>query len=167
MRWWKRQSVPIEIALEVISRVKVLARMDIAERRAPQDGQLTLAVQGDGFTSRPRSRARSARRRASYPRRPVAHPFDKLGLEGPVAAVEDPHRSAVGLHRRGKGPTGAGKTSTLYACIGLLDTRHTNVITLEDPIEIEMPSITQGQTNVKAGFTFATGLRAILRQIRT
>ena len=62
------------------------------------------------------------------------------------------------------GPTGAGKTSTLYSFLRLIDTRRTNVMTLEDPIEVELPQITQGQTNVKAGFTFATGLRAILRQ---
>jgi general secretion pathway protein E/type IV pilus assembly protein PilB len=62
------------------------------------------------------------------------------------------------------GPTGAGKTSTLYSMLQLLDTSAVNVVTLEDPIEIEMESITQGQANVRAGFTFAAGLRAILRQ---
>jgi general secretion pathway protein E/type IV pilus assembly protein PilB len=62
------------------------------------------------------------------------------------------------------GPTGAGKTSTLYAFLQLVDTARMNVMTLEDPIEIEVPQITQGQTHVRAGFTFAVGLRAILRQ---
>ena len=62
------------------------------------------------------------------------------------------------------GPTGSGKTSTLYAFMTLLDTARVNVMTLEDPIEVDMPSLTQGQTNVRAGFTFASGLRAILRQ---
>jgi general secretion pathway protein E/type IV pilus assembly protein PilB len=62
------------------------------------------------------------------------------------------------------GPTGAGKTSTLYAFLQLIDTASVNVVTLEDPIEVELLSITQGQANVRAGFTFAAGLRAILRQ---
>jgi len=62
------------------------------------------------------------------------------------------------------GPTGAGKTSTLYAFLQLIDTARMNVMTLEDPVEVEIPQITQGQTHVRAGFTFAVGLRAILRQ---
>jgi general secretion pathway protein E/type IV pilus assembly protein PilB len=62
------------------------------------------------------------------------------------------------------GPTGAGKTSTLYALMQLIDPRHVNVVTLEDPIEVELYGLTQGQVNVRQGFTFASGLRAILRQ---
>jgi len=62
------------------------------------------------------------------------------------------------------GPTGSGKTSTLYAFLQLIDTSRVNVVTLEDPIEVELYTITQGQTNVRAGFTFAAGLRSILRQ---
>jgi general secretion pathway protein E/type IV pilus assembly protein PilB len=62
------------------------------------------------------------------------------------------------------GPTGSGKTSTLYAFLQLIDTAAVNVVTLEDPIEVELQTITQGQTNTRAGFTFAAGLRAILRQ---
>ena len=162
----EEQSVPIDIALEVISRVKVLARMDIAERRAPQDGQLTFAPFKETIHFRastfPSSLGEKVVLRILGGQSLIA--FDKLGLEPATAAqvrmlIDRPQGFIVA-----SGPTGAGKTSSLYACIGLLDTRHTNVITLEDPIEIEMPSITQGQTNVKAGFTFATGLRAILRQ---
>jgi general secretion pathway protein E/type IV pilus assembly protein PilB len=62
------------------------------------------------------------------------------------------------------GPTGSGKTSTLYAFLQLIDTSAVNVVTLEDPIEVELSSITQGQTNARTGFTFSAGLRAILRQ---
>ena len=62
------------------------------------------------------------------------------------------------------GPTGSGKTSTLYSFLQLIDTAAVNVVTLEDPIEVELHTITQGQANLRTGFTFAAGLRAILRQ---
>jgi general secretion pathway protein E/type IV pilus assembly protein PilB len=162
----EEQSVPIEIALEVISRIKVLARMDIAERRVPQDGQLTLTPFREIVHFRastfPSSLGEKMVLRLLGGQSIIA--FDMLGLEPDTAAtmrllIDRPQGFIVA-----SGPTGAGKTSTLYACLNLLDTKRTNIITLEDPIEIEMASITQGQTNVKAGFTFATGLRAILRQ---
>src|SRR5205085_1352597 len=90
--------------------------------------------------------------------------FERIGLNPVTQAlvrelVDRPQGFIVA-----SGPTGSGKTSTLYSFMRLIDTRRTNVMTLEDPIEVEIPQITQGQTNIKAGFTFATGLRAILRQ---
>jgi general secretion pathway protein E len=162
----EEQSVPVDIALEVISRVKVLARMDIAERRVPQDGQLTLAPNGELVHLRastfPTSVGEKVVLRILSGQTVI--PFDRLGL-GAIARnvvrelVDRPQGFIVT-----SGPTGAGKTSTLYAFLRLIDTRRSNVMTLEDPIEVELPQITQGQTNVKSGFTFATGLRAILRQ---
>jgi general secretion pathway protein E/type IV pilus assembly protein PilB len=162
----EEQSVPPDIALEVVSRIKVLARMDIAERRVPQDGQLTLAPEGSAIHLRastfPSSLGEKVVLRILSGGALIA--FEKLGLDAVTQAkvrelVARPQGFMVT-----SGPTGAGKTSTLYSFMRLIDTRTTNVMTLEDPIEVEMPSITQGQTNVKAGFTFATGLRAILRQ---
>jgi len=162
----EEQSVPPDIALEVISRIKVLARMDIAERRVPQDGQLTLAPEGAAVHLRastfPSSLGEKVVLRILSGGALIA--FEKLGLD---AATQAKVRELVARPQGfmvTSGPTGAGKTSTLYSFMRLIDTRTTNVMTLEDPIEVEMPSITQGQTNVKAGFTFATGLRAILRQ---
>ncbi len=159
-------SVPLDIAPEVISRIKVLARMDIAERRLPQDGQLTLTPAGDTVHLRastfPSSLGEKIVLRVLSGQALI--PFEKLGIE-PIGQaivrnlVDRPQGFIVT-----SGPTGSGKTSTLYSLLRLLDTRRTNVVTLEDPIEVELPQITQGQTNVKAGFTFATGLRAILRQ---
>ncbi|MBS2016111.1 MAG: type II/IV secretion system protein [Deltaproteobacteria bacterium] len=160
------QAVPLEIAPEVISRVKVLARMDIAERRVPQDGQLTLAPEGHTVHLRgstfPSSLGEKVVLRILSGQALIN--FDKLGLNAVTQAivrelVDRPQGFIVT-----SGPTGAGKTSTLYSFMRLIDTRRTNVMTLEDPIEVEIPQITQGQTLVKAGFTFATGLRAILRQ---
>ena len=162
----EEQSVPIDISPEVISRVKVLARMDIAERRVPQDGQLTLAPDGHVVhlraSSFPSSLGEKLVLRVLSGQTLIA--FEKLGLDAATQAivrelVDRPQGFLVT-----SGPTGAGKTSTLYSFLRLIDTRRTNVVTLEDPIEVELPQITQGQTNVKAGFTFATGLRAILRQ---
>jgi general secretion pathway protein E/type IV pilus assembly protein PilB len=162
----EEQSVPADIALEVVSRVKVLARMDIAERRVPQDGQLTLSPNNELVHLRastfPSSLGEKVVLRILSGQTLIG--FEKLGLEPSTQAVvrelvERPQGFIVA-----SGPTGAGKTSTLYSFLRLLDTRRTNVMTLEDPIEVELPQITQGQTNIKAGFTFATGLRAILRQ---
>lgn len=160
------QAVPLEIAPEVTSRIKVLARMDIAERRVPQDGQLTLTPEGNTVhlraSSFPSSLGEKVVLRILSGQALIN--FDKLGLNPVTQAVvrelvDRPQGFIVT-----SGPTGAGKTSTLYSFMRLIDTRRTNVMTLEDPIEVEIPQITQGQTLVKAGFTFATGLRAILRQ---
>jgi general secretion pathway protein E len=162
----EEQSVPLDIAPEVISRIKVLARMDIAERRVPQDGQLTLSPEGNVVHLRastfPSSLGEKIALRILSGQALI--PFEKIGLDAVTQAivrelVDRPQGFLVT-----SGPTGAGKTSTLYSFMRLIDTRRTNVMTLEDPIEVELPQITQGQTNVKAGFTFATGLRAILRQ---
>jgi general secretion pathway protein E/type IV pilus assembly protein PilB len=90
--------------------------------------------------------------------------FEKLGMSVAVQArvrdlLERPQGFLVTC-----GPTGSGKTSTLYSFLQLIDTTSVNVVTLEDPIEVELQTITQGQTNPRTGFTFAAGLRAILRQ---
>lgn len=162
----EEQAVPLDVALEVVSRIKVLARMDIAERRVPQDGQLTLSPEGSlvhlRASSFPASLGEKVVLRILSGQALI--PFEKIGLDPVTQAivrelVDRPQGFLVT-----SGPTGAGKTSTLYSFMRLIDTRRTNVMTLEDPIEVELPQITQGQTNVKAGFTFATGLRAILRQ---
>jgi general secretion pathway protein E/type IV pilus assembly protein PilB len=162
----EEQSIPLDISPEVISRIKVLARMDIAERRMPQDGQLTLSPEGKTVhlraSSFPASLGEKIVLRVLSGQALI--PFEKLGLDPRTQAVvrelvDRPQGFLVT-----SGPTGAGKTSTLYSFMRLIDTRRSNVMTLEDPIEVELPQITQGQTNLKAGFTFATGLRAILRQ---
>ena len=162
----EEQSIPLDIAPEVISRVKVLARMDIAERRVPQDGQLTLTPDGNlvhlRASSFPSSLGEKIVLRLLSGQTLI--PFDKLGLDPSIQTVVREIVARPQGFLITSGPTGAGKTSTLYSFLRLIDVRSTNVMTLEDPIEIELPQITQGQTNVKAGFTFSTGLRAILRQ---
>lgn len=159
--------IPLEVSGQVVSRIKVLARMDIAERRLPQDGQFTLEA-GLGFlinlraATFPCTQGEKVVLRLLLGQNLIA--FDKLGFD----AKNKERVSEMVARPQGFivtcGPTGSGKTSTLYAFLQLLDTSRVNVVTLEDPIEVELYTITQGQTNVRAGFTFAAGLRSILRQ---
>jgi general secretion pathway protein E/type IV pilus assembly protein PilB len=174
------QPIGLPVAPNVISRVKVLAKMDIAERRLPQDGQIAIDLEastatGAGQRSQPaatRVQLRVSTFPSSQGEKVVLRilssqqiiPFDKLGLEPAAqATLRDVLARPQGFVVT-SGPTGAGKTSTLYALMQLIDPRQVNVVTLEDPIEVELYGLTQGQVNVRAGFTFATGLRAILRQ---
>ena len=159
-------AIPLDISRAVISRIKVLARMDIAERRMPQDGQLTIDVHGRQVSLRastfPGTVGEKVVLRLLLGQTLLT--FDKLGMDAETQAtfreaVSRPQGFVVTC-----GPTGSGKTSTLYACLSIVDAHMNNVVTLEDPVEVEVPHITQGQTHVKAGFTFAMGLRAILRQ---
>ena len=163
----EQRGIVLEVASQVVSRVKVLARMDISERRTPQDGQLQLEL---GLPDRthlrastfPSSQGEKLVLRVLFAQRMLQ--FENLGMDARTQArvsaiVGGPQGFVVTC-----GPTGAGKTSTLYAVLQQLDTTEVNVVTLEDPIEVELDAITQGQTNVRAGFTFAAGLRAILRQ---
>lgn len=156
-----------EVWPQVVSRVKVIARMDISERRLPQDGQFTVDI---GLPARvhlrastfPCTQGEKVVLRILFGHNVIA--FDKLGMDAKTRErvreiVARPQGFVVSC-----GPTGSGKTSTLYAFLQLIDTSKVNVVTLEDPIEVELAGITQGQTNVRAGFTFAAGLRAILRQ---
>jgi len=159
--------ISLDLAPQVTSRIKVLARMDIAERRSPQDGQFTLDA-GAGYlinlraATFPCSQGEKVVLRLLLGQSLIA--FDKLGFDD---ATRDKVREIVSRPQGFLvtcGPTGSGKTSTLYAFLQLIDTARVNVVTLEDPIEVELYTITQGQTNARAGFTFAAGLRSVLRQ---
>jgi len=163
----EQQSIQLDTARQVISRIKVLAKMDISERRLPQDGQFKLET-GLGFlinlraATFPCTQGEKVVLRLLLGQSLIA--FDKLGLSPDLQRqtrqlVQQPQGFLVTC-----GPTGSGKTSTLYALLQLIDTSRVNVLTLEDPIEVELYSITQGQTNARQGFTFAAGLRAALRQ---
>ena len=163
----EQPSMPIDIAQQVASRIKVLARMDISERRLPQDGQFKLETgQGSLINLRaatfPCTQGEKVVLRLLLGQGLIA--YDRLGLSPDMqrrvrALVLQPQGFLVSC-----GPTGSGKTSTLYSLLQLVDTSKVNVLTLEDPIEVELYSITQGQTNARHGFTFAAGLRAALRQ---
>ena len=151
----------------VLARVKVLAGMDITDHRLPQDGRFSATVSGRGLDIRA----------STYPtiwgekavlrlldRSTLKLQLDGVGLSGQLLTS---FRDLI-LRPEGiilvTGPTGSGKTSTLYAALAELAETGRNIITIEDPVEYWLQGVNQGQTNHKAGFTFARGLRAILRQ---
>jgi general secretion pathway protein E/type IV pilus assembly protein PilB len=132
----------------------------------PQDGQIALEIEGKRVHLRastfPASQGEKVVLRILSTQQLLS--FDQLGLDGGAqSTLRDVVARPQGFVVT-SGPTGAGKTSTLYALLQLIDPREVNVVTLEDPVEVELYGVTQGQVNVRAGFTFATGLRAILRQ---
>ena len=162
-----QRALPLDTAAPLISRVKILGRMDIAEKRQPQDGNFKLDVGPKHSVS-----LRASTFPAFDGEKCVLRILESGGLLD-YGALGMTKGQVVGVRRLTNrngglllvtGPTGAGKTSTLYAMLTEMDTTRLNVVTLEDPIEVQIPEITQGQVNNRAGFTFAGGLRSILRQ---
>ena len=157
---------PTRIHAPLISRIKVLANMDIAERRVPQDGRITLRIEGKTID------VRAASLPSAYGEKLTLRLLDRssrlitlneLGfpefqLKGYEKAIKKPYGFILIT-----GPTGSGKSTTLYASLAQLNSPEKNIITLEDPIERRMEGINQIQMNTKAGMTFASGLRSILR----
>ena len=154
------------LAPAVLARLKVLSGMDIAEHRLPQDGRFSATVGGRGLDVRT----------STYPtiwgEKAVLRLLDRAQLQLSLDAIMSGD-ALVGFRElitkpEGiilvTGPTGSGKTSTLYASLAELAETGANIITIEDPVEYWLPGVNQGQTNHKAGFDFSRGLRAILRQ---
>jgi len=160
-------TLPRSAAAQVTSRIKIVSGLDIAERRLPQDGRSRVTVDGRAVEARvstmPTVHGEKVviRLLGRVERVPG---LNEIGLEPAQLAVL---RAAVtapqGLVLI-TGPTGAGKTSTLYSALTEIDTNERNVVTLEDPVEVQVPGITQSQVNERAGLTFGRGLRALLRQ---
>lgn len=159
--------LPVSACKPMISRIKVLGRMDIAIKRQPQDGTFkvdlghkkTVSLRASTFPCFDGEKAVLRLLEAN-----AIIGMDQLGMgRGQVQALRRLAKNSGGLALV-TGPTGSGKTSTLYSVLGELDTARLNIVTLEDPIEVQITDITQGQVNPRAGFTFADGLRAILRQ---
>lgn len=160
-------SIPKDLQLPLASRLKILASLDIAERRIPQDGRCTLVAPQGEYDFR-------------------VSTFPSVHGETMVIRILDKNVSLIDLTRIGisepalstymrrlaepqglilvTGPTGSGKTTTLYASVQRLNEISRNIITVEDPVEYQLDGITQGNVNPRAGITFATGLRAMLRQ---
>ena len=158
---------PGNIAPLVISRIKVMAKLDIAEKRLPQDGRISLRVAGRAVD------VRVSTLPSGYGERVVMRlldkqagrlTLDKLGMAKDVQTMFN-----TLLHKPDgillvTGPTGSGKTTTLYAGLARLNVKSRNILTVEDPIEYYIDGIGQTQVNAKVGMTFARGLRSILRQ---
>jgi type IV pilus assembly protein PilB len=159
--------LPISMAPALASRFKILAGMNIVERRRPQDGQFAMDVDGREIDLRVSTVATITGECC------VLRILDKsqslfrlaeLGMPPDTnQAVKDLIHSPFGMILCA-GPTGSGKTTTLYASLAEIDEPHRNIMTIEDPVEYTFPSINQIQTQETAGITFATGLRSILRQ---
>jgi type IV pilus assembly protein PilB len=159
-------TVPRRMAGGVISRVKIMAELDIAERRLPQDGRVGLPVEGRRIDLRvvtlPSVQGESVVIRVLDKEAAVVG-LDQLGMaEGERERFESAFREANGAVLV-TGPTGSGKSTTLYAALQALNTPEKNIITVEDPVEYEIAGLTQIQISTRTGLTFATGLRAMVR----
>ncbi len=161
------ESPPLKLAPAIISRLKLLAKLNIAERRLPQDGRIQLRVQGKEIDLRistvPTLHGESVVMRV-LDKRGVALDFASLGLAPRLRQqlehqLQLPHGIIIVA-----GPTGSGKTTTLYAALRLLNTVTRKVLTVEDPVEYQLEGINQIQVKPQIGLTFANGLRAIVRQ---
>ena len=159
-------SFPKTSQAALVSRVKILSALDIADSRLPQDGRVRIRVGGRNVDLRvstfPTLHGEDIVLRI-LDRGRVPLQLERLGIESEDllllrTALQRPHGLIPVT-----GPTGSGKTTTLYAALSELNSGDRAIITLEDPIEYEMPQIRQSQVNVRAGLTFATGLRSILR----
>jgi type IV pilus assembly protein PilB len=159
-------TVPRHLISGLVSRIKIMAELDIAEKRMPQDGRIGLSVDGNYVDLRvatlPIVRGESVVMRILDSRQVVMN-LDNLGL-----AVEDRGRFQAAIRATHgailvTGPTGSGKTTTLYAGLAELNTPDRTIVTVEDPVEYELEGIKQIQVNPKTGLTFATGLRAMVR----
>ena len=159
--------VPKTVQSSVISRVKIMSELDIAERRKPQDGSIRLKIGGRDIDVRvstvPTSWGESVVMRLLY-RSSVLMSFEQLGLEGTKletveSLIKRPHGIILVT-----GPTGSGKTTSLYAALQRINLPDKKIITIEDPVEYQIQGINQIQVNTKVELTFANGLRSILRQ---
>lgn len=159
--------VPKDLQMPLASRIKLMAGLDIAERRAPQDGRCTLVSPQGEYDFRV----------STYPsvfgetivirildKNAAMIDLSKLGIGEQLLSVFEKRLAEPQGLILINGPTGSGKTTTLYAALHHLNSVDRNIITIEDPVEYQLEGITQGNVNPRAGITFATGLRSILRQ---
>jgi type IV pilus assembly protein PilB len=168
----ERNSIPLQLRAQITSRMKIMAGMDIAEKRKPQDGRFQIRHEGREIDLRVSSYPVTTRKRGVN---------EKI-----VMRILDPESKKLSLEQLGflpktrelfndlikrpdgivlvTGPTGSGKSSTLYTALQLIYDISLNIVTMEDPVEMHLDGICQGQIMPRAGFTFAEGMRAILRQ---
>jgi len=160
-------TVPAELQASVISRVKILADLDIAERRVPQDGRFLMQYRGDKIDLRvstmPTHYGEKVALRLLDPSTTQVS-FEQLGLSKEDATAFTEILTQPQGIMLVSGPTGSGKSTTLYAALNFLRSPSRNIITVEDPIEYMLEGINQVQVNPRAGLTFANCLRSILRQ---
>ena len=159
--------IPLELQASVVSRVKILSDMDIAERRTPQDGRFLVKISDRNLDLRvstlPTHYGEKVVMRLLDPAS-TRVAFSELGISEEASKLLDATLASPQGMLLVTGPTGSGKTTTLYAALNFLRSPTVNIITVEDPIEYKIEDVNQVQINPKAGLTFATCLRSILRQ---
>ncbi|HEX9996014.1 MAG TPA: ATPase, T2SS/T4P/T4SS family [Abditibacterium sp.] len=163
----EQMKIPQHVLNPLISRIKIMSEMNIAERRVPQDGRIKLTMQGKEYDMRVNTCP------TVWGEKVVMRVLDKssvmLGLEQ-IGLYPDHQVELLDIANQPNGmlyvcgPTGSGKTTTLYSLLNVVSTIEKNVSTVEDPVEYQLAGLTQVQVNRKAGLTFATALRAFLRQ---
>src|SRR5687768_5465231 len=159
--------LPRAVAIPLVSRIKIMSQMDIADRLRPQGGRARVAINGSRVDLRvstlPASHGEKVVIRI-LDSRAALRSVESLGLD----PIDGPRMQKLLEVREGlilvTGPTGSGKTTTLYAALRMLQHRGVNIITVEDPVEYRIPGIVQVQIHEKAGLTFASALRSVLRQ---
>jgi type IV pilus assembly protein PilB len=158
--------IPKRMNAGVVSRIKIMGDLDIAERRLPQDGRVSLRVEGHSIDIRvvsiPGVWGEGIVMRI-LDKQQVLLSMDTLGIGGDShdrfeASIRKPYGAVLVT-----GPTGSGKSTTLYAALNTINSPEKNIITIEDPVEYQLAGINQIQVNLKAGLTFAQGLRSMLR----
>ncbi|MUH51686.1 MAG: pilus assembly protein PilB [Actinobacteria bacterium] len=160
-------SLPASAGPELVSRIKIMADMDIVERRRPQDGQFQMTIDGAGLDVRVSTGATIWGETAVLRLLDKSRSILELSELGMPADTHDRYQSIVSKPYGMiicSGPTGSGKTTTLYATLGNVSRSDVNVMTIEDPVEYVFPAINQMQINLQADVTFASGLKLILRQ---
>ena len=160
-------SLPMDMGPALVSRIKIMAEMNIVERRRPQDGQFEVNIDGRGLDVRVSTTAtiwgeKTVLRLLDRTR--SLYRLSELGMSEPLSKrysriVQSPFGMVIV-----SGPTGSGKTTTLYATLNEINRPDMNVMTIEDPVEYVFPRVNQIQINEQAGLSFATGLKSILRQ---
>ena len=163
--------IPAKVEMAVITRFKVLSRMNIAEHRRPQDGSFSIKYKGKMFDFRINALPVSGKEKLVI--RVLAPPvsFDstikEISIDGATPEDIEIIKKMIACPNGiilTSGPTGSGKTTTLYSLLKVLNTEGVNITTIEDPVEIKLEGVNQSQVNTKAGITFAFCMRAILRQ---
>jgi type IV pilus assembly protein PilB len=159
--------LPGSMGPAIVSRIKILAGMNIVERRRPQDGQISLEIEGRAVDIRVATTSVVSGEKVVMRLLDKSRPIFRLGQLGMSPDVAQ--RYSALLHSPYgmvicSGPTGSGKTTTLYGSLSEINTPERNIMTIEDPVEYMIPSINQIQINQQAGITFAGGLKSILRQ---
>ncbi len=164
---YESPSPPKRLHPAICSRIKILSNLNIAERRVPQDGRFKIKAMGREADVRvsilPTVHGEKVVMRI-LDKSSLAPSLDALGLDPDALekfryAISQPHGMILVT-----GPTGSGKTTTLYSCLQEINQPDVNIITVEDPVEYQLPGINQVQTHAEVGLTFASGLRSILRQ---